>query len=325
MERIIRRRLLGLLPLLAGLALLSFLLLQIAPGDVLSDLRLNPQVSEETLADLRRKYGLDRPWYVQFGRWLWGIVRGDFGHSFLYNRPAGELVGERAFNTIALAAGALGMTVAAAAPAGALAARYRAIERAGAALSTIALSVPSLLLAIMAMQFAAKTSWFPIGGVSSLEYESLTAAGKAADYLHHLVLPALTLALRQLPGWFRNLHTGMREALAEDFILAARAKGLPEASVLFKHALRNALNPLITMFGSSMGSLLSGAFVIEVVMSWPGIGSLAVSSLLNRDLYVLMACLMYAAILMALGNLLADLLLLLADPRLRRGETTGGA
>jgi peptide/nickel transport system permease protein len=325
MGRIILRRLLGLLPQLAGLALLSFLLLQLAPGDFLSELRLNPRVSEEMLAELRRRYGLDHPWYVQFGRWFWGIIRGDFGHSFLYNRPAGELVGERAFNTIALAGSALGITVAAATPAGALAARYRAIERAGAALSTIALSVPSLLLAMMAMQFAAKTGWFPIGGVSSLEYESLTAAGKATDYLRHLMLPALALALRQVPAWFQNLRTGMREALAEDFILAARAKGLPEASILFKHALRNAINPLITMFGGSMGSLLSGAFVIEVVMSWPGIGSLAVSSLLSRDLYVLMACLMYAAILMALGNLLADLLLLMADPRLRRGETMGGA
>ncbi|MFN0083768.1 MAG: ABC transporter permease [Blastocatellia bacterium] len=325
MVRIILRRLSGLIPQLLLLALASFLLLQLAPGDFLTELRMNPRVSDELITGLRHRYGLDQPWHTQFVIWLSRIVRGDLGHSFLYNRPAGELVIERAINTMTLAVSALCLTALVAMPAGVLSARYRSLDRVGSILSTITLSVPSLLLAILAMLLAAGTGWFPIGGASSLDHERFTAAGKAADYLHHLLLPAIVLALRQIPSWFRQLHTAMRETLTEDYILAARSKGVPEKSVLFKHALRNAINPLITMFGGSMGSLLSGAFVVEVVMSWPGIGSLAVSSLLSRDLYVLMACLIHAAILMAAGNLLADLVLSMTDPRIRRGEAAGGA
>ncbi len=324
MRRILLRRLAGLLPQLLGLALLSFLLLQFAPGDVLSELRLNPEVSDETISRLRTRYGLDLPWHAQLGRWLMGLARGDFGYSFLYQRPAAELVRERAVNTVLLAACALGLTALLSIPGGILAARYRWVARAGAFLATISLSLPSLLLAVLAMLFAAATGWFPIGGVSSLDAANMSAAQRAGDYLHHAALPAAVLTLRQSPVWFRQLQAQLQEALAEEFILTARAKGLSESRILLRHALRNAVAPLITTIGSSLGALLSGAFVVEAVMSWPGIGSLAVSSLLSRDLYVLMACLLHAALLLAAGNLLADLLLFYADPRLRR-DGRGGA
>lgn len=281
---------------------------------------LNPQVSEATLARLREQYALDQPWHTQFGRWLAGVIRGDFGYSFAYNCPASGLIYERLSNTALLALAGLALTLSAALPLGLIAAKKRggATDRLLVFLSALGLASPSFLLALLAIVLAARTGWFPIGGVHSLDSERLSATGRLADFFHHLILPATVLALRQFPGFFRQLRASLLETLAQDYILAARAKGLPERTVFLKHAFRNAINPLITMLGNSIGSLLSGAFIVEAIMSWPGLGSLTVSSLLSRDLYVLVACLIFAASLLAFGNLLADLLLAWADPRIRQ-------
>ncbi|MGE0885447.1 MAG: ABC transporter permease [Blastocatellales bacterium] len=320
MLRLILQRLIALVPLLLAVALGSFLLVHLAPGDFLAEMSLNPQISDETLARLREQYALDQPWYEQFGKWLTRIVRGDFGYSFAYSCPASSLIYERLGNTALLAFAGLAMTLGAAVPLGLLAATKRggAVDRVLVFLSALSLSTPSFLLALLAVVIAAHTGWFPIGGVNSLDSEKLTATARLADFAHHLILPATVLAVRQVPSFFRQLRASLLETLAQDYILTARAKGMPERTVLFKHALKNAVNPLLTMLGNSIGSLLSGAFIVEAIMSWPGLGSLAVSSLLSRDLYVLVACLIFAALLLALGNLLADLLLALTDPRIRQ-------
>ncbi len=320
MLKLIRQRFISLLPLLLAVALGSFLLVRLAPGDFLTEMSLNPQVSAETLARLREQYALDQPWYAQFGKWLAGIVRGDFGYSFAYSCPASGLVYERLLNTALLATTGLVLTLSLALPLGLLAANQRgkAIDRALVFLSALGLSTPSFLLALLAVVFAARSGWFPIGGVRSLDSEQLSATGRLADFAHHLILPATVLAIRQFPGFFRQLRAELLEILTQDYVLAARAKGLPERTIFIKHAFRNAINPLITMLGNSIGSLLSGAFIVEAIMSWPGLGSLTVSSLLSRDLFVLVACLIFAALLLALGNLLADVLLALADPRIRQ-------
>lgn len=318
MLKLILRRLLALLPLLLAVALGSFLLVRLAPGDFLAEMSLNPQVSEETLARLREQYAIDRPWYAQFGKWLGGVVRGDFGYSFAYNCEAGSLIYERLLNTALLALAGLALTLLVALPLGLLAAKHSssALDRVLAILSALSLSSPSFLLALLAIVLAARTAWLPIGGVRSLDFERLSAAGKLVDFLRHLILPATVLALRHVPSFYRQLRASLIETLSQDYILTARAKGLPERPVFLKHALGNAINPLITMLGNSLGSLLSGAFIVEVIMSWPGLGSLTVSSLLSRDLYVLVACLVFAALLLALGNLLADILLAMTDPHI---------
>ena len=308
---------------LLAVALGSFFLVRLAPGDFLAEMSLNPQVSPETLARLREQYALDQPWYAQFGKWLTGAVRGDFGYSFACHCPASSLIYERLRNTLALALAGLALTLLVALPLGLLAAKPH--NKAGASLldrllqflSALSLSTPSFLLALLGIVFAARTGWFPIGGVHSLDYEGLSAAGRTTDFLHHLILPATVLALRFIPGFFRQLRASLIEALSQDYILPARAKGLSDRAVLLRHAFRNSINPLISMLGNSLGSLLSGAFIVEVIMSWPGLGSLTVSSLLSRDLYVLVACLVFSALLLALGNLLADILLALTDPRIR--------
>ena len=322
MLRLILRRSLALIPLLLAVAMGSFLLVRSAPGDFLSELSLNPQISAELLAELRERYALDRPWYVQFGNWLAGIARGDFGYSFACNCPASSLIYERMGNTALLALSGLALALLIAIPCGLLAAKTAGgrLDRSFAFLSALGLSSPSFLLALLAIVFAARSGWFPVGGVRSLDYARLSATGKLNDLLVHLILPAAVLAARLIPDFYLQLRTGVIETLSQDFILAARAKGLPETAILLKHAFRNSINPLLTMLGSSLGSLLSGTFIVETIMSWPGLGSLAVSSLLSRDPYALVACLVLAATLLALGNLLADILLAWADPRLRRNK-----
>lgn len=318
-----QQRVLALVLLLLAVALGAFWLVQIAPGDFLTEMSLNPQISSETLNHLRQQYALDQPWYLQFSKWLFSMLQGDFGHSFSCNCPASNLIYERLANTVWLAAAGLALTLLVALPMGLLAAKHRdgILDRFFVFLSAFSLSLPSFLLALLAIVLAARSGWFPIGGVHSLDYAQLSAVGQLTDFLHHLVLPASVLALRQFPGFFRQLRASLIETLSQDFILTARAKGLSENSILVRHAFRNALNPLISMLGNSLGSLLSGAFIVEAIMSWPGLGSLTVSSLLSRDLFVLIACLVFAALLLALGNLLADVLLAIADPRIRSNRS----
>lgn len=316
----ITRRVLAMVPLLVAVALLTFLLAHFSQGDFLSELSANPQVSPETIELMRRQYGLDQPWHAQVLAWLGGVLRGDFGHSLACNCPVSGLVAERVANTAALAVAGLALALAVALPLGVIAPglRWRAPDRILSALSSLLLSTPSFLLALLAVVLAARTGWFPIGGTQSIASGELTGAARITDYLHHLILPATVLALRQWPAYWRQMRAGIVESLSQDYIVTARAKGLSPARVLFRHALGNALNPIVTMFGGSVGSLLSGAFIVETIMSWPGLGSLAVSSLLSRDLNALLACLLLAAALLACGNLLADLLLAATDPRIRR-------
>jgi peptide/nickel transport system permease protein len=324
MLKLLFRRLLVLIPMLLTVAFCSFFLVRIAPGDYFTELSANPQISEETISALREQYAPDHPWYEQFASWMGRVLHGDFGYSFACNCPVSTLIGERVLNTTVLALASLLLGLLIALPLGALVAGYRCLwlDRALSFVTSLSLSLPSFLVALLAVLLAAKTGWFPIGGVRSLDYEKYSAAGKLSDFLHHLILPATVLAVRQIPAYLRQTRVSMIEALSQDYILTARAKGLSDRSVNFKHAFRNAAGPLISMFANSVGSLLSGAFVVEVIMSWPGLGSLAVSSLLSRDLNVLVACLIYAALLLALGNLLGDLLLAAADPRIRRPHQT---
>lgn len=327
MLRILAKRMLALLLLLLTVAIGSFLLLQLAPGDYLSEISLNPQIAPATVERLRVQYGLDQPWYVQAGRWLWRLAHGDFGYSLAYHSPASTLVYERLAHTLGLGLAALTLALALALPLGVWATLpgWAWLDRLLTAGAAFLLAVPTLLLALLGMIVAARTGWFPLGGVQSYGAAEWSMAERGLDYLQHLFLPTSVLALRLWPGFFRQWRASLRESLAQDFVLTARAKGVSEARIIWRHVGANALNPLLTMVGNALGAVLSGAFIVEVVMSWPGLGSLALSSLLGRDVCVLMACLLWATLMLAFGNLLADGLLWLTNPRLRampRGEVT---
>lgn len=320
--RFLGRRLLHSLFLLLGVSMLSFVFFELAPGDFFDQMRLDPQISPETVAALRAQYGLDRPLPVRYLSWLRSTLRGEFGYSFAYNSPASLLLWERAKNTLLLSGIAVALAWLLAIPLGVWSAagvgRWRDWRERITTLGTSTLlAVPDLLLALLLLLLAVRTGWFPVGGMTSLQYDELNFWGKARDLVTHLFLPVVALVLGMLPVLVRHIHTGMVEALNSPFIHAARSYGIPRRRLLFRHALPAAANPLISLFGFSVASLLSASLLVEVVMSWPGLGPLLLEAILARDLHVVIGAVTLSSVLLVAGNLLADILLYVFDPRIR--------
>jgi len=314
------RRLLALVPLLLVVSFLTFVLLDASGGDYLSKLVGNPEVSDEYLARMRAVYGLDRPLLERYGRWLAGAVQGDLGRSFDYQRDVSGLLVERLGNTLLLAVAALVLSWGLAVPLGLLAALRRGtwLDRVSGLAAALGLSFPRVFLALLAVLFAAASGWFPLGGLrDEVRWDELSAWGRVVDVGRHLCLPALVLALTGMAGVFRQMRGHTLEVLEQDYVRTARAKGLPERTVLFKHVVRNAINPIVTLFGTSLAHLVTGAFLVEVVFSWPGMARLTLGALLARDVNLVMASVMLASVCLVIGSLVADLLLAAVDPRVR--------
>jgi peptide/nickel transport system permease protein len=305
---------------LTGISILVFLLLHLAPGEFLAEMRLNPQISAETIAALRAQYGLDQPLPAQYLRWLQSVVRGDFGFSFAYNVSVTSLLRPRVLNTLALTATATFLAWIFAVPLGIWCAARRGSwgDRLCAAGTSTLLAVPDIVLALALLALALRSGFFPAGGMASLEFASLDAWGKTRDLAAHMALPCLALTLGILPLLVRHVRAGMVEALNAPFIGAARAHGISPRRLLWRHALPAAANPLISLFGMSIGGLLSASLLIEAIMGWPGLGPLLLEAILARDFYVVLGAVMYSAVFMITGNLCSDLLLYAVDPRIRR-------
>jgi peptide/nickel transport system permease protein len=320
MRTYVLRRLLQLIPLLLAVVVLTFALLQAAPGDYVTTVSADPQVPTATLEAMRHRFGLDRPWPVQLGLYVRNLVlRFDLGESFSLHRPVAEVLRQGLLNTLLLAlAGAL-LTWCLAIPLGAWAAARHdtPVDRSLSVLAFAGLAVPEVLSGLLLLMLAARTGWFPVGGMHSLDWESLGPAARAADVLRHLALPALVVGLVPLAGRMRQMRASLLDVLRLDYVTTARAKGLDERTVVMKHALRNALNPLITLFGYTLGSLLSGSLVAEIIFAWPGLGRITYEAILARDQYLVAGAVLMAAVVLVLGNLVADLLLAAADPRIR--------
>ncbi|MBZ5551481.1 MAG: ABC transporter permease [Acidobacteriia bacterium] len=319
MLRRLAPRILASIPLLFGVTLLSFLLMHTAQGDFLSSMQLNPQIDPATIETARTKFGLNLPWYVQYFKWIAQISRGNFGYSFAYQQPVTEIIGSYVANTLLLSVTALFLALIAALPLGILCAvkRNSWIDRAVHLVSSVGVSLPTILLALFAVLFAAKTGWFPIGGRERLDAAELGWFAHGRDLLHHLVLPAMVLAVNPAIVYFRQTRSNLSAVLDDPFIMTARAKGLGPLHILLRHAMRNALNPLISLFGFSVANLLNGAFLVEIIMSWPGLGRLTYEALLSRDLYLVMGSLTLASLMLIGGNLLADFLMAWNDPRIK--------
>lgn len=313
------KRLLHLIPLLLGVSLLTFLLMSLTPGDYYTTLSQNPQISPEKLAELRSKMHLDKPWYVQYLFWLKGAVRGDLGYSIAYKIPATELILARLWNTFVLSFAATVLVWVVAVPLGIWAAVKKDtwVDRGCSLIAFVGLSVPEVLLALLALLFAAATGWFPVGGVQSALYDLMTPAQQFWNRLHHLVLPTIVLAASSLAGIMRQMRSNLLDTLRSEFVTTARAKGLGEGRVIYQHALRNAINPLLTIFGYSLAGLLSGAFIVENIMAWPGLGRLTLEALFAKDYQLVVATVVMATGLLVAGNFVADLLLAWSDPRIR--------
>lgn len=328
MRKFILRRLLSLIPILLGTTFLTFLIMSLTPGDFLATMSLNPEVSPARIAKLREDFGLNHPWYVQYGLWLYrlspveiplGLKVPDLGYSFSNKTPVVELMGERFINTLILTLSAEFLIWVIGVPLGIFAAmkRHTWIDRLSSFGVFMGISIPEILLALMALLLAATTGWFPIGGMHSLRYENLSPLGRVGDLLHHLILPAAVLALTGTAGLMRYMRGSLLETLSSDYVRTARAKGLSENRTVLRHAFPNAINPLITLFGVSFANLISASFLVEVIMGWPGLGRLTYEAILAKDVYVIMASLLLTTLFLILGNLIADMLLALTDPRIR--------
>ena len=316
--KFILKRILQTIPLLFIVSIISFFIIRLSPVDPLAELRLNPSISQETLAKERTRLGLDKPIIVQYGLWASSFVRGDLGITSSGEKVSVKLA-ERIPNTLLLTSIVIFMTWIVGIPLGVLGAVFNKskYDRILTIFSSIGMAIPSFFFAILLLIFAVKTGWFPVGGLTSYDFNDMNFFGKVLDISKHLVLPVTVLFTISLAGLQRQMRANMLEVLDSDYIKFARAKGLSEFKVIFKHALRNAMNPMITLLGFEFAGLLSGAALTEYVFQYPGLGRLILEAVMKSDINLVMASLMIGSIMLVLGNLLADILLIITDPRVR--------
>jgi peptide/nickel transport system permease protein len=320
MLRFIVRRVIHMIPILLSVVAIGFLLIQLAPGDILAGFRMNPDVRPETVERMERMFGLDKPWYVQFFKYLWNALHGEFGYSELYKAPVFTLVNQRAGNTLILAVASLIVAWGFSIPAGIISAthQYRWQDQVFSVLAFIGLSIPNFFLGFLLIYFITNTgAWLPIGGMWSINSSEMNVIQKAADLLKHLIVPTIVLATAAMAQLTRLMRANMLEIMGQQYVTTARAKGLRERIVINRHALRNAINPMITIFGFQLGFLLSGAALTETVLAWPGLGKLVLQATVSQDLYLVVGSLTYTVLLIVIGNLIADILLAIIDPRVR--------
>lgn len=310
------KRIFQTIPLLFLVSIISFFLIRLAPVDPLAELRLNPSITQETLDYEVQRLGLDKPVIVQYGLWLKSFVKGDMGYCTTGERVVDKLM-ERIPNTLLLTGFVIFFTWAVGIPLGIVAALHwrKPIDRLLTILSSIGMAIPSFFFALLLLIFAVKTGWFPTGGLTSYNHSEMTIWGKIVDVLHHLVLPVVVLFTISLSGLQRQMRGNLLDVLQSDYVKFARAKGLSETKVIYKHALRNAINPMVTLLGFEFASLLSGAALTEYVFQYPGLGRLILEAVMKSDINLVMASLMIGTIMLVLGNLIADILLKLVDPR----------
>ena len=317
--RYVWRRLGHAVLVLLGVSFLTFVLAAAAPGSLVDELRLDPRVSPETIEAMRVRYGVNDAVPAQYLRWLESIGRGELGFSIAYNGPVGPLLWPRVRNTLLLTVPAMLLSWLIALPLGTWSAGRKGgwLDRLTAGATTTLLGIPELVLGLGLLLFAVRTGYLPTGGMTSLNFEELEPWQQMRDVLVHLILPVTALTLVSLPVLVRHVRASVAEVVRARFIQAARAAGVPERRLLVRHALRTAANPLISLFGLSLAGLLSASFVIETIMSWPGLGPLLLAAVAARDLHVVVAAVSCSTVLLVAGNLLADGLLYLADPRVR--------
>jgi len=321
MKTFLIRRVITAIPLVLIVTFITKALLVLSPGDFLDTLRLMPNISREHIEEMQRLYHLDshnileRYWY-----WLWPALRGDFGYSFTKSATVWSLIGERVMNTLLLTGSALVFSWVLSIPMGMLAAVYRNRwpDKLIGFVSFFGLSIPSIFFSLLLILFAAKTGLFPAGGIhDQVNWDLMSPWQRFVDTLWHLVLPMIVLGTIGLAQYVRQMRSEMIETLSQDYIRTARAKGLSRWRVLTRHALGNAINPLVTIFGFSLATLLGGALLTEYVFGWPGLGILIFDALSTKDEPLVMASVVMLVLMLVIGNLIADVLLSVIDPRIR--------
>ena len=326
MLKYILRRIMGLIPVFFGITLISFFVIHLAPGrptDISTS--MNPKVSYESRARLEKLYGLDKPIHEQYVNWLKRFVVFDFGRSYIDDRPVSEKILERIPVTLGINIASLLLILGIGVPLGVLSAvkRNSLTDRFSTVFVFAGFSAPEFWIALLAMSFFCITlGWLPVSGIKSLDFEYLTIGGKILDVARHMVLPVCIAAFGSLAGISRYMRSSVIGIMDLDFIRAARAKGLPESVVIFRHAVKNAILPVVTIIGLSVPGLIGGSVIFESIFAIPGMGRLFYDSVMARDYPTIMGVLSIGAMLTLFGNLLADLLYHAADPRIRVEESS---
>ncbi|MCC6543548.1 MAG: ABC transporter permease [Nitrospirae bacterium] len=316
------KRLLEMIPTIIGITLISFFIIHLAPGkptDILSE--LNPKITPEAREKLERYYGLDKPIIVQYGIWVKRLIKLDFGESFSTDkRPVWDKIRERLPITILINVLSLILVILIAIPIGVSSAthQYSLYDKITTVVVFVGFAIPTFWLALLLMiLFGVYLDWLPISGIKSMNYDTLSSLGKIRDMSSHLVLPVLLGAFGGLAGLSRYMRSNMLEVIRADYVTTARAKGLSERAVIYKHAMRNALLPVITILGLSVPGLIGGSVIFETIFAIPGMGQLFYMSVMTRDYPLIMGVLTIGAVLTLIGNLLADAGYAIADPRIR--------
>lgn len=321
------RRILGSIPLLLGILTLIFFVIHLAPGDPTARY-FSPNVSPEVIEQMRRNLGLDQPLHIQYFKWLTSFAQGDFGYSFGQMRPISDILPEVLWNTVQLMLVSIVVIFLVGMLIGIIQAvrQYSVSDNILTFLALFFYSMPSFWFALMLiLMFSLKASqWgfpeflrFPASGMTDVGYEFLSPGAKFMDRIEHMVLPAIALGIGNAAGVARYMRGSMLEVINQDFIRTARAKGLSERTVIFKHALRNAMIPIITLLGLYLPILLSGSVLVETIFAWPGMGRIIVDAIFQRDYPLVMATSFVAAVMVVIGNLMADVLYAVVDPRIR--------
>lgn len=308
------KRLIGAVPLLLGVSLILFGVLHLAPGGPLDVYADNPSVSPEALAQMRTAFGLDQPLPVQYVSWVTAFFQGEWGFSIRTARPVVQEIGERVGPTLLLGGTSFVVSLLIAIPLGVLSAvrKYSAVDYGITFLSFLGVSMPVFWLALMLqLVFAVQWRILPSAGMQTIGSDSVL------DVVRHLILPAGILAFASVAGWSRYMRSSMVDVLAQDYVRTAKAKGVPERRVVYRHALRNGLIPIITVVALDFATILSGAVITETIFAWPGMGRLFIESMNGRDYPVLMALMMVGSFALIVSNLVADLAYGAADPRIR--------
>ena len=318
------RRMLNLIPTFLLATILVFVIIYAAPGDFLTPARLNPGISPQQLHNLSVNFGLDRPAYEQYFRWLWNMLHGDFGLSFSFTQPVLNVAWPRVLNSLSLVLVYLVFYYLISIPLGVYGAvrQYSLGDRVSGVVFYFLLGFPSFFIALLTifgiLKLRQATGWhIPIGGMTSPDHDQLSALGKFWDTFKHLIIPAIVAAVGDVAGFTRVLRGQMLENLRSDYIRTARSKGLSEFSVVYKHTLRNAIIPFIAGIGGLLPALISGAGFVEVVFAYPGITPMLLDSLASQDFYLIAAFAILPMLLLFLGNFISDMLLAAVDPRIR--------
>lgn len=315
------RRLVTMIPMMVLISILCFTVIKLQPGDFTTQFLTDPRITPEMVNQIRTRLGLDQPAHMQYLTWVKGILtQGDFGYSFAYKRPVGELIWERMGWTVAVAGATIIFTWIVAIPIGIYSAthKYSFMDYVLTFLGFIGVSIPSFFLALILMYLSLSLGGTAVGGLFSQRYIGAPWSwGKFVDLLRHLWIPVIAIGLSGTAGLIRLMRANLLDVLGTQYVMTAKAKGLHNRIVIYKHAVRNAINPLISIFGMQLPELISGTIIASIVLNLPTMGPFFYDALINSDQYLVMTFLMLSALMMLFGNLLADILLAWSDPRIR--------